>query len=392
MFFERFILVVLDSVGVGAMPDAARFGDEGSDTLGHTLAQCPVPLPNLSRFGLGNLRFFPNLPAHPAPQGSFGIAALASNGKDTTCGHWEMVGIILERPFPTYPEGFPPEVLVPFEKAIGRRSLGNYPASGTEIIACLGEEHMRTGYPIVYTSADSVFQIAAHEEIIPVEELYHICHLARTLLIGPHEVGRVIARPFLGSPGRFQRTSRRKDFAIPPPGITLLDRMKEAGLSVAGVGKIGSIYCHRGLTREIQTADNQAGIDGTLQMMGEVRHGLIFTNLVDFDMLYGHRNDTPGYAAALADFDARLPELEFELKPGDCLILTADHGCDPTTSSTDHSREYVPILACGPKVQNGIHLGKRSTLADIGRTIAENFDLPLETGTSFLAELTGSSP
>lgn len=387
MPFERFILMVLDSLGIGAMPDAARFGDEGSDTLGNMLAQCPVPLPNLARLGLGNIRPIPNLPPDPSPWGAYGRAALASNGKDTTCGHWEMVGIILEKAFPTYPQGFPGEILQPFERAIGRGTLGNYPASGTEIIAQLGEEHMRTGQPIVYTSADSVFQIAAHEEIIPIEEQYRICGIARELLTGPHEVGRVIARPFIGRPGAFRRTERRKDYAVPPPRKTLLDGLKDAGLEVAGVGKIASIYCHCGITREQKTSDNQAGIDATLQMMKEVEKGLIFTNLVDFDMLYGHRNDVAGYAAALADFDKRLPELMASLSPEDCLLLTADHGCDPTTPSTDHSREYVPLLAYGRRVKKNVSLGTRATLADIGRTIADNYHLPMETGRSFLPQL-----
>ncbi len=387
MAFERFILIVLDSVGIGAMPDAGRFGDLGADTLGHILEQCPVELPHLARLGLGNIRSFPGLPPCPRPLACFGMAALASNGKDTTCGHWEIAGIILEKPFPTYPRGFPPEIMNPFEKAIGRTTLGNYPASGTEIIALLGEEHMRTGQPIVYTSADSVFQVAAHEEVIPLGEQYRICRVARELLRGPHEVGRVIARPFTGSPGAFRRTAGRKDFAVPPPRATVLDQLKASGLAVAGVGKIASIYCDQGITREHKTSDNHAGIEGTLAMMREVERGLIFTNLVDFDMLYGHRNDAPGYAAALAAFDARLPELQAALQPGDCMLLTADHGCDPTTPGTDHTREYVPILAFGPRVPGGRSLGRRDSLADIGQTLAQNFGLRLDSGSSFLSAL-----
>jgi phosphopentomutase len=274
-----------------------------------------------------------------------------------------------------------------FEEAIGRKTLGNYPASGTEIIAELGAEHLRTGYPIVYTSGDSVFQIAAHEEVIPIEEQYRICHIARDLLTGQDEVGRVIARPFVGQPGGFTRTSRRKDFAIPPPEPTLLDGLKEAGHACVGVGKIASIYCQRGITRQVKTKNNAEGVDQTLAMMRETPEGLIFTNLVDFDMLYGHRNDVDGYARALEEFDLRLPELEAALQPGDCLVLTADHGCDPTTPSTDHSREYVPILAVGPAVRGGAALGVRRSLADIGQTIADNFGLRLQNGDSFLALL-----
>jgi phosphopentomutase len=384
MVYARFILIVLDSVGIGAMPDADRFGDAGSDTLGNILAQRPIYLPNLVRLGLANIRPLPRLSSVPAPAGAFGMAALASNGKDTTSGHWEMGGIILKIPFPTYPDGFPPRIMEAFEKAIGRNTLGNCTASGTEIIAELGEEHIRTGYPIVYTSADSVFQIAAHEEVIPIDEQYRYCHIARDLLTGPDEVARVIARPFIGHAGNFVRTTRRKDFAIPPPEPTLLDRMKDAGHQCVGIGKIASIYCERGITREVKAKNNTEGVDETLAMMRDVPEGLIFTNLVDFDMLYGHRNDVDGYARALEDFDRRLPELEAALRPGDCLILTADHGCDPTTPSTDHSREYVPVLAVGPGVRNGAGLGVRQSLADIGQTIAENFGLSLQAGASFL--------
>jgi phosphopentomutase len=384
MAYTRFILIVLDSVGIGAMPDADRFGDAGSDTLGNILAQRPIFLPNLVRLGLANIRPLPRLDSVPAPAGAFGMAALASNGKDTTSGHWEMGGIVLKNPFPTYPDSFPPRIMDAFEKAIGRKTLGNFPASGTEIIAELGVEHMRTGYPIVYTSADSVFQVAAHEEVILIDEQYRYCHIARDLLTGPDEVARVIARPFIGHPGNFVRTTRRKDFAIPPPETTLLDRMKDAGHQCVGVGKIASIYCERGITREVKAKNNTEGVDQTLAMMREVPEGLIFTNLVDFDMLYGHRNDVDGYARALEDFDQRLPELEAALRPGDCLILTADHGCDPTTPSTDHSREYVPVLAVGPGVRRGAGLGVRQSLADIGQTIAENFGLSLQAGASFL--------
>lgn len=384
--FNRVVLIVLDSVGIGQMPDAAEYGDEGSDTLGHLFEYRPVHVPNLRRYGLGNIRPM-RLPPAAQPEGAFGRAAIASRGKDTTTGHWEMAGLLTEIPFPTYPHGFPDEVIKPFEQAIGRKILGNYPASGTEIIQQLGEEHMRTGRPIVYTSADSVFQVAAHEEVIPVEELYRICEIARTLLSGKHRVGRVIARPFIGQPGNFQRTERRRDYAIEPPEATMVDILKEAGYQTISVGKIGSIFCHRGFTREIPAGNNMASVDGTLWALRDTASdgsGLIFVNLVDFDMLYGHRNDPEGYARALEAFDARLPEIEAHLQDDDLLMLTADHGCDPLTPSTDHSREYVPILAYGHRVTPGVDLGIRSSLADLGQTIADNFDLRLSRGQSFL--------
>lgn len=384
--FNRVVLIVLDSVGIGQMPDAADYGDEGSDTLGHLFEYRPVHVPNLRRYGLGNIRPM-QLPPAAQPEGAFGRAAIASRGKDTTTGHWEMAGLLTETPFPTYPHGFPDEVIKPFEQAIGRKILGNYPASGTEIIQQLGEEHMRTGRPIVYTSADSVFQVAAHEDVIPVEELYRICEIARTLLTGKHRVGRVIARPFIGQPGNFRRTERRRDYAIEPPEPTMVDILKEAGYQTISVGKIGSIFCHRGFTQEIPAGNNMASVDGTLQALRETASdgsGLIFVNLVDFDMLYGHRNDPEGYARALEAFDARLPEIEAHLHDDDLLMLTADHGCDPLTPSTDHSREYVPILAYGRRVTPGVDLGIRSSLADLGQTIADNFELRLSRGQSFL--------
>ncbi|MEK6285751.1 MAG: phosphopentomutase [Acidobacteriota bacterium] len=384
--FNRIVLVVLDSVGIGEMPDAADYGDTGADTLGHALGSREVRIPNLQRMGLANIR---SLPVHPVenPSGVFGKAATHSRGKDTTTGHWEMGGIITANPFPTYPDGFPPRVIEPFERAIGRRVLGNKAASGTEIIKELGEEHVRTGRPIVYTSADSVFQIAAHEQVVPLDQLYEWCEIARGQLTGQDEVGRVIARPFIGEPGSFRRTEARQDYAIDPPEDTLLDRVKSAGLAVSAVGKIGSIFCHRGTTEELKAGNNNASIDQTLHALGSTGRGLIFTNLVDFDMLYGHRNDVEGYARSLEEFDARLPEIQEAMDDDDLLMITADHGCDPGDVSTDHTREYVPVLAWGRRARAGVDLGIRSSLADIGQTVAENFGLTLQAGRSFLREM-----
>ena len=386
MRFRRIILIVLDSLGVGEMPDAADYGDQGSDTLGNLARARPLGIPNLVRLGIANIRPIAHVEAAAAPLGSFGRCATASPGKDTTTGHWEMAGIQLERPFPVYPNGFPPEVLGEFERRIGRPALGNYPASGTEIIRELGAEHLRTGRPIVYTSADSVFQVAAHEDVIPLEELYRICAIAREILRGPHEVGRVIARPFLGRPGAFSRDSaNRHDYAVAPPSGMLLDRLSEAGVPVYAVGKIFDIYLGRGIGRHAKTNSNADGMAQTLAAFERTPDGLIFTNLVDFDSLYGHRNDVEGYAAALEAVDAWLPQLLGKLRHEDLLILTADHGNDPTTPSTDHSREYVPLLVYGPRAAGGVNLGTLPTLADIGRTVAENFQVPLEKGVSFLS-------
>lgn len=382
--FGRVILLVLDSVGIGEMPDAADFGDAGSDTLGNLLRERPSRLPNLAALGLGNIRSLEGVGPAVCPRGAFGKAALSSAGKDTTTGHWEMAGLVTATPFPTFPNGFPPRILDPFERAIGRSVLGNKAASGTEIIAELGDEHVRTGSPIVYTSADSVFQVAAHEGVIPIEELYRICEIARDQLRGGDEVGRVIARPFVGTSGAYARTSRRQDYAINPPTETLLDRLKGLGLDVVGVGKVPSIFCHRGLTDEIPGSGNMELVDRTIDAMRGASRGLIFSNLVDFDMLYGHRNDVEGYAAALEAFDARLPELAAAMRPDDLFVITADHGCDPTTPSTDHSREYVPILAFGGSVRPSTPLGTRSSLADIGQTIAQNFGTSTDAGSSFL--------
>ncbi|OIQ08344.1 Phosphopentomutase [Moorella thermoacetica] len=389
MKLDRVILIVLDSVGVGALPDAAQYGDEDSNTLAHIAATVDLRLPNLTRLGVGNITPLRGIPPVGTPAAAWGKMASQTAGKDTTSGHWELAGLILERPFPLYPHGFPPEIIEPFEKAIGRRVLGNKPASGTVIIEELGAEHMRTGNPIVYTSADSVFQIAAHEEVIPVEELYRYCKIARRLLTGEHAVGRVIARPFVGEPGHFIRTDRRQDFSLEPPRPTLLDAVIAAGLEVMAVGKIKDIFAGRGISRWIHTHDNMDGVDQTRNFMREGERGLIFTNLVDFDMRYGHRNDVAGYAAALEAFDRRLPELLDALETSDALILTADHGCDPTTPSTDHSREYVPLLIYGKRIRP-LNIGVRPTFADLGATVADllgvPYDLPGKSFASMLLE------
>jgi len=382
--FGRFVLVVLDSVGIGEMPDAAEWGDAGSDTLGHILAARNPQLPNLQALGLGNIRPLPNLAPAEFPTAAFGKAAIYSNGKDTTVGHWEIAGLVTPVPFPTYPNGFPPRIIEPFCRAIGRSVLGNKTASGTEIIKELGEEHLRTGNPIVYTSADSVFQIAAHEEVIEISDQYRICSIARDLLQGEDQVARVIARPFVGEPGSFRRTGNRKDFAIPPPRDTLLDRLKASGLASIGVGKIGSIFDYRGLTATLPAHSNMEAADQTIAVLGQAPDGLVFVNLVDFDMLWGHRNDVAGYAGGLEAFDRCLPALITALRPDDCLILTADHGCDPTTGSTDHSREFVPVLVYSRSLRGGADLGTRRSLADMGQTVAENFGLRLDHGESFL--------
>ena len=385
--FDRIIVVVMDSVGIGAMPDAADYGDAGRDTLGHICERRGLRVPNFVRLGLANIRPLQGLEPVARPEGAYGKATLLSPGKDTTAGHWEMAGIILDRPFPTYPQGFPREIIEKFERAIGRNVLGNFPASGTEIIKQLGEEHLKTARPIVYTSADSVFQVAAHENVIPVEELYRMCEMARRLLDGPHRVGRVIARPFAGKPGAFVRTERRHDYAVPPPRPMLLDILEEAGLEVVGVGKIPDIFLNRGITCALAGKNNRQALESTLAALGDSRRGLIFTNLVDFDMLYGHRLDIEGYGKAIEEGDAFLPRLLGALKPRDLLILTADHGCDPLGPSTDHSREYVPLLVAGPAVKAGVNLGTRATLADIGETVAENFGLRVPHGKSFLNEI-----
>ena len=383
--FNRILLMVLDSVGIGEMPDAESWGDAGADTLGHILAARPVYLPNLQRMGLGNIRQLPDLEAVENPRASYGKCALASNGKDTTTGHWEMAGIILEKAFPTYPQGFPADVIEKFVRQTKVSGiLGNVPASGTEIIASLGSEHMETGKPIVYTSADSVFQIAAHEEVVPIERLYAMCETARAILDGEHKVGRVIARPFLGEEGNFVRTENRHDYAVPPPTDNLLQTLKDENLDVVCIGKVASIYDSMGVTADLPAKNNDQSIDQTLAALKQNLHGLIFSNLVDFDMLYGHRRDVEGYARALEHFDSRLPEIEAAMQDGDLLIITADHGNDPSRHGSDHTREYVPLLVYGKEAKNGVDLGTRESLADVGQTIAENFGLRLSAGTSFL--------
>jgi len=383
--FDRVILVVLDSVGIGAMPDAAEFGDPpGASTLGNIAARRTLRLPNFARLGLGNIRPLKGIEPSADPQGAYGACALASPGKDTTTGHWEMAGIHLAAPLPLFPDGFPPEIMRPFEQRTGRRAIGNKPASGTEIIKELGEEHMRTGALIVYTSADSVFQIAAHEDVVPLTELYRICETARGILAGPHAVGRVIARPFTGSPGAFTRTANRHDYALPPESGMLLDQLAARGVAVTGVGKISDVFLGRGITRHTASKGNTDGMSKTLAAMADQPAGLIFVNLVDFDSLYGHRNDVEGYARALEEADAWVPSVESAMRQGDLLVFTADHGCDPTTPGTDHTREYVPVLASGPGVRSGTNLGTRPTLSDVGQTVAQNFGTGIKHGTSFL--------
>lgn len=387
--FGRVCLIVLDSAGIGAMPDAAKWGDAGSDTFGHILESRHVDLPNFRALGLGNIRPLNGVAHVEKPIGSYGKCALKSNGKDTTTGHWEMAGIILKRAFPTYPNGFPPRIIDEFvAKAAVPGILGNVPASGTEIIKELGEEHVRTGKPIVYTSADSVFQIAAHEEIIPIERLYEICETARQILDGEDRVGRVIARPFLGhNAADFKRTENRHDYAVPPPADNLLPMMKDAGLDVVCIGKIASIYDSVGVTKDLTAKNNEQAIDQTINALNVSSRGLIFSNLVDFDMLYGHRRDTEGYALALEYFDNRLPDIFSAMRESDLLILTADHGNDPTFRGTDHTREYAPLLVYGRSAKAGVDLGTRGSLSDIGQTISENFGIRLGNGLSFLSEI-----
>ena len=377
MSINRVIVIVLDSVGIGELPDAADFGDVGSHTLGNTaVAVGGLNVPNLTQMGLGNIAILQGVNPQTTPTAVYGKMAEVSAGKDTTTGHWELMGVQLARPFPLYPNGFPPDVMDRFEAEIGRGTLGNYPASGTVILDELGAEHMATGKPIIYTSGDSVFQIAAHEDIIPVEELYRMCHIARAILRGEHEVSRVIARPFVGQPGSFTRTANRHDFSVVPPQPTLLDALKEAGLMVYAVGKINDIFVGQGITDYVYTQDNNDGVDKTLAAIRDRRErGLIFTNLVDFDAQFGHRNNPQGYADALAEFDQRLPEILAALAADDLLVITADHGNDPTTPSTDHSREYVPILLTGAGVKTAVNLGVRSTFADLAATIADVFGL-----------------
>ncbi|MGE0392778.1 MAG: phosphopentomutase [Vicinamibacterales bacterium] len=384
--FARVFVVVLDSVGAGELPDAALYGDDGSDTLGNIARQVPLALPHLRSLGLDRVAAIGGVPG--AARGAFGRMAEQSPGKDSVTGHWEMMGVVLDHPFPTFPQGFPAEVIAEFERRIGRRTIGNVVASGTAIIDALGAEHIRTGAPIVYTSADSVFQIAAHEGVIPVDEQYRICEAAFDLVGRGMGVGRVIARPFVGEPGAFTRTANRHDYALEPFGETVLDRLTAAGVPVLSVGKVSDLFAGRGVPRALHQASDAEGMAHLSEALETVDRGLVFANLVDFDTQYGHRNDTPGYAANLERFDAWLGPVLDRLRPADLLVITADHGNDPTTPSTDHSREYVPVLAVGPRVPAGVDLGTRTTFADLGQTVAENFAVgPMARGVSFLERL-----
>jgi phosphopentomutase len=379
----RAIVIVIDSLGAGALPDASRYGDEGSDTLGNIARTIPLRVPTLRSLGLGRVANIggPDVP----PIGAAGRMAESSPGKDSVTGHWEMMGVVLDRPFPTFPDGFPAPIMREFESRIGRPSLGNLAASGTAIIEALGPEHLRTGSPIVYTSADSVFQIAAHEDVIPVEALYDMCRVAFDLVARGLGVGRVIARPFVGAPGQFRRTANRRDFALEPFAETLLDRLKAAGTPVVGIGKIEDLFAARGLTRALHTVSDEDGMDCVGRELAVTREGLIFVNLVDSDTQFGHRNDAAGYAANIERIDARLAALLPQLDAEDLLVVTADHGNDPTTPSTDHSREHVPLLVAGGRVPPGVDLGTRNTFADLGQTLASLFGLaPLAHGESFL--------
>lgn len=383
--FTRAIVLVLDSAGVGALPDAAVYGDEGSDTLGHVAAAIPLQVPALRRLGLDRVVRLADAPPVARPAGAYGRMAERSPGKDSVTGHWELMGLVLDRAFPTFPGGLPADLVRAFEARIGRPVLGNVAASGTAIIDELGARHLETGWPIVYTSADSVFQIAAHEDVVPLALLDRWCRIAYELAVEGFGMGRVIARPFVGSPGAFTRTANRHDYAMPPVGETLLDRLTAAGHEVTAIGKIHDLFAGRGITRNWPSASDEAGMDLVDRALAEVDRGLILANLVDFDTKYGHRNDVAGYAANLERFDARLARILPVLRPGDMLVVTADHGNDPTTPSTDHSREYVPVLVVGAGVRPGVDLGTRETFADLGQTLAENFGVgPLGHGTSFL--------
>lgn len=387
--YERIFWIVLDSVGIGELPDAAHYGDVGRNTLGHIAESRPLQIPNLVRLGLANIAPLKYLTPPATPAGAYGKGATRSPGKDTTTGHWEMAGVWLGQAFPVYKNGFPRELIDEFEKQIGKKTIGNKPASGTEIIKELGAEHVRTGKPIVYTSGDSVFQIATHEEVVPIAELYYMCEVARKLLDGPHRVGRVIARPFTGTPGNFVRTARRHDYAVDPPRPMLLDVLAERKVPVFGVGKIHDIYNGRGVEEYVTTKNNTDGMEKLTAAMAERKSGLIFCNLVDFDMLYGHRKDVEGFAQSLEEFDRQLADFLPRLSLTDMLMITADHGCDPDPRwpTTDHSREYVPIVVYSPANGTSINLGVRDTLADMGQTIAENFGARIPHGTSFLAEI-----
>ena len=389
--FERIFWIVLDSVGIGELPDAADYDDVGRNTLGHIAESRALQIPNLVRLGLANIAPLKHQTPATAPLGAYGKGTTRSPGKDTTTGHWEMAGVWLDQAFPVYKNGFPPELIQEFEKQIGRKTIGNKPASGTEIIKELGEEHVRTGKPIVYTSGDSVFQIATREDIVPITELYRMCEIARKLLVGPHRVGRVIARPFTGTQGNFVRTTRRHDYAVDPPKPMLMDVLAERKVRAFGIGKIHDIYNGRGVEEYVTTKGNADGMDKLTVAVSDRKSGLIFANLVDFDMLYGHRKDVEGFAKSLEEFDRMLGDFLPLLGLSDLLIITADHGCDPDPRwpTTDHSREYVPILAYSAATGAGVNLGVRDTLADMGQTIAENFGTAIPHGTSFLREISG---
>jgi phosphopentomutase len=386
---RRAILVVLDGVGAGENPDAHAYGDDGASSLEHcALAVGGLALPNLGRIGLGNITPILGTAPNADASGSYGRMAEIGAGKDSTTGHWEITGVVLKKPLPTYPHGFPPDLVAAFEQAIGRKVLGNKPASGTEIIKELGEEHMRTGYPILYTSADSVFQVAAHQDVIPLAELYHICVIARGMLTGENAVGRVIARPFIGEPGSFKRTEHRRDFSLAPLGTTLLDLLQAGGKEVIGIGKIEDLFAGRGLTQRDHTETNKDGMAATLRWLKRDFTGLLFVNLVEFDMLWGHRRDSQGYAQALRDVDAWFGQVQQVMQLEDAIFFTADHGVDPTYRGSDHTREEVPLLAYGKPVSAGIDLGVRSTFADLGQTLAETFGVgPLAAGTSFAHDI-----
>jgi phosphopentomutase len=386
--YARIILIVLDSVGIGELPDAPAYGDQGSNTVGNIARRLRLHLPALRALGFDRLVDLSGPPVEKIPQAAFGRMAEVSPGKDSVTGHWELMGIVLDRAFPVFPAGFPRETIDAFEIRIGRPTLGNVARSGTQILDELGSTHLETGWPIVYTSADSVFQVAAHEEVIAPEELYRFCEAAYEIVVQGMGVGRVIARPFVGVPGSFRRTRNRRDFAMPPTGRTVLDLLHDAGLPVVAIGKIDDLFAGRGISRRLHTASDDEGMDCVEQMMAETDSGLIIANLVDFDSVYGHRNDFRGYAINLERFDARISEILGRLEPDDVLVITADHGNDPTTPSTDHTREYVPLLVTGPRVRSGVDLGTRQSFADLGRTLAENFGLSgLAHGTSFLSEV-----
>lgn len=374
---NRIILFIIDSLGIGALPDAKKFGDVGSNTLGNiAISQGGIDLPNLQNMGLGNIDNIVGIKPIRSPKGAFGRAIEFSNGKDSITGHWELAGLHLTGPFRTFPEGFPEDIINELENKIGRKILGNKPASGTVILDELGEKHIDTGFPIVYTSADSVLQIAAHEDIVPLDELYSICKIARGIMMGNNTVARIIARPFIGSPGNFIRTCNRRDYSLDPFGQTVLDIVKQEGLDVIAIGKIGDIFNGRGITYSVHTRDNMDGINKTIEYIQKYSKGIIFTNLVEFDSHYGHRRDPRGYKKALEEMDKRIPEILGVMKDDDVIIFTADHGNDPTFEGTDHTREYIPIVIYGKKVKANVNIGTRRSFADIAETISDIFEIP----------------